>query len=160
MTEECQGIPPAPQHEKLMESAGEWDVSARFYMDPSQPPVETSATDSISAVGSFWVVGDYNGDFMGMPFRGVSQVGWDPRIQKYVSTWIDAMSPFMYRFEGDWDGGMLKMEGMNPNPMTGEDCKWRIEEEHPDRDNRTMRMYVEMGGQEVQTFEMTYKRKS
>ncbi len=42
-------------------------------------------------------------DFMGTAFSGASTLGYDPKKEKFVGTWIDSMSPTLTHMEGEFD---------------------------------------------------------
>ena len=93
-----QSAPPMPQptaeHKNLEEYAGNWKVACKFYMDPSQPPMETNATEKIELVGDFWTVSRFESNMMGAPFVGSALLGYEPHTGKFVSTWVDSMYAF------------------------------------------------------------------
>ena len=61
---------PTDEHRLLLEHVGTWKVACTYYMDPSQPPMEVEAKETVEAVGGFWTVSKFESEFMGMPFVG------------------------------------------------------------------------------------------
>lgn len=161
MTDECEMPEPSPEHSKLMKSVGIWDVTAHVYMDPTSPPLVSQATDTVEAIGPFWLLSSYRGEFMGAPYRGQCQVGFDPTKGVYCSTWLDQMSPIMVHMEGNYDeaGTLLTLQGEGPG-MTGDMCTWRLEQNDIDDDARKVRMFVENEGEDVLIMEWDYKRRA
>ena len=51
MSEEFQPPQPTKEHLMLKEMAGKWNVHCTYFMDPSQPPMETEATDTAEMIG-------------------------------------------------------------------------------------------------------------
>ncbi len=97
---DCQMPEAAPEHGWIQESAGTWNVKCTYYMDPTQPPMECTARETIEAVGQFWTVSTFEADFMGMPFQGRCTLGYTPAKERFVGTWIDSMSQHMFVMEG------------------------------------------------------------
>jgi hypothetical protein len=58
---------------------------------------------------------------LGSALVGNGSLGFDPVKQKYVSTWKDSATPFLYTFEGDFDPDtkVLEMSGENYDPVRG-----------------------------------------
>ena len=161
MTEDCQMPMPGKEHEQLLKSVGTWNVASKFYMDPSAPPMESAATDVITAIGEFWTKSDFNCDFMGMPFQGHGQLGYMPSEQCYISTWADSMAPFMMVMKGNFseDGKTLIMTGDGPNMATGEGTvPNRIEHRFIDAGEQHMKMFQVHGGEDVLMMELHYTR--
>lgn len=161
MSEACEMPTPGPQHEHVMNGVGTWDVDCKHWMDPTQPPMESKATEEVEAVGGFWAVGKFQGEAMGHPFTGVSTFGYDPTRGKYVTTWVDSMMPFLWTMEGEHDeeSNTFRFEGEGPD-FTGEaTTTWRIEFEVVDCDEQIMRMSVATPGGFFTTMENTYRRR-
>ena len=161
MNQECSMPQPSPEHDIIQKNVGVWDVQCRFFMAPDAPPMETTGMDTITAIGPFWNVGQFEAEFMGMPFKGASQLGYLPDEKCYVSTWIDAMSTFLFVLKGNFDdsGKILSLSGMAPNPADGTMVPQRVEHEFVDDDNHKMRMYMTLEQGEIKTFEMDYSRR-
>ena len=161
MNEECEMPQPSEEHALIQKNIGVWDVKCRFFMGPDAPPMESTATDTVTAAGPFWNIGNFESEFMGMPFTGVSQFGFSPMEGCFVSTWTDCMSPHLFVMKGNFtdDGKTLDMRGEGPNPMSGEMVPQRIEHEIQDDNNHIMRMFMTTEHGEIQTFEMDYTRR-
>jgi len=161
MTEHA--APPMPQptaeHRLLKEHAGKWKVACKFYMDPSQPPMEVQATETIEMVGEFWTVSKYECDFMGAPFVGRATMGYEPHAQRWVSTWVDAMSPVLFHFTGKQVGDTITMEGDAFSCMTNSVLRHRTTEKHLGKDERIFEMFARMpDGKEIKMMTSHYRR--
>lgn len=151
---------PGPQHEKLLESVGEWHVDCKHFMDPSQPPMESTATDTVRAIGGFWTVSDFKGEAMGMPFEGCSTVGYDVIREKYVTTWVDSMMPNHWYMEGDFEtDDTMVFTGKGPSHTGDGLIDWKISWEMCSKDKHIMRMFVCTPEGDMMTMENTYTRK-
>ncbi|MEZ6197067.1 MAG: DUF1579 domain-containing protein [Planctomycetota bacterium] len=149
---------PGPEHAMLMKGVGTWNVKAKFFMGPDAPPMESTATDTVRAVGGFWTVGDYRSEFMGMPFHGVSMVGYDPHAGEFLSTWADSMMPNFFYLRGNIDGDTMVLKGEAYNPQAGGKAMYTIKDRFVSDDEHHMSMYMDCGGHEMQLFEMVYTR--
>ena len=94
---------PGPEHAVLKDQAGVWDATVESFMAPGQPPVLSKGTETGAMVGDFWLVSDFKTEMMGTPFNGRGTMGYDPARKKYVSSWIDSMTPTLSLGESDYD---------------------------------------------------------
>ena len=160
MSDDCMSqTPPSPEHEKLQKSIGQWIVDCKFFMGPDAPPTETKGKEQVESVGPYWVRSKFECDFMGQPFEGRCQVGYDPIKGKFISTWIDQMSPHIFVLEGNFDesGKTLNLRGKGPDHQGGI-TDYRMEEVHHGPDHRTASMYMATPAGEMKSFEMDYRR--
>jgi hypothetical protein len=164
MTE--QESPPAPpqpttEHKALEEHVGTWNVDCSFYMDPSQPPMEVQATEKVEMFGGFWTTSLFESEMFGQPFQGRATLGYDPNAGEYVSTWVDTMSPTLFKFTGKFDasGKVLEMSGEGYDCMTQAMTTYRTTEEHLGPDERVFEMFMKMpDGNEMKLFTHRYTR--
>lgn len=112
---------PTKQHAWLDGFAGNWATKSEARMGPDQPSIECSGTLTSRKLGGFWVLNEMKGDMGGAPMTGVQTIGYDEEKKKYVGTWVDSMTPFMWQYEGELDssGKTLTLEADGPNFMTG-----------------------------------------
>jgi len=80
----------------------------------------TSRVESTS-LGGIWSVQHFESSLMGQPYTGLEIVGYDPLKQKYVSVWVDSLTPLLLVMEGDYDADSktLTMKGQSRG-MDGE----------------------------------------
>ena len=124
------GMMPQPldAHRMILEGVGEWKVACTYYMDPSQPPMECEATDSIEAIGPFWAVSRFECPLPGgQMLLGKATLGYDVQKQKYIGMWIDSFTPAMFEYEGDYDPETktLEMFGEGFFPAMQTVCSYR-----------------------------------
>ena len=88
-------------------------------MGPDLPPVQCSGTMSSRQLGGFWVLNEIKGDMGGTQMNGVQMIGYDEAKKKYVGTWVDSMTSFLWRYEGSVDrtGRVLTLDADGPNFM-------------------------------------------
>ena len=159
MSEEMQMPQPTAEHNALREHAGTWKVHSTFYMDPSQPPMEIEAKETIEMFGNFWTKSLYEADMMGMPFQGSATLGYDPNKKEYISTWQDTMSPTYFKFTGNFEGDTLVMRGSAFDCAMNMEANYRTTEHHDSPDKRTFEMFVELpDGKEMKMMTHVYTR--
>ena len=155
--------PPMPQptaeHKLLAEHAGTWKVHCKFYMEPGQPPMETEAREVVEMVGPFWTASKFESNMMGMPFVGRATVGYEPHAKRWVSTWVDAMTPALFVFSGSHKGDTLTMTGEAWSCMTNSVLKHRTTEKRISKDEFVFEMFATMpDGNEIKMMTNHYKR--
>ncbi len=112
---------PTQQHIWLEKFVGEWTTESKGTMGPDQPPMECHGTLSSRKLGGFWVVNEIKGEWSGIPMTGIQMIGYDQGKKKFVGTWVDSMTDFLWRYEGELDasGKKLTLEADGPNFMDG-----------------------------------------
>ncbi len=150
---------PTAEHKLLKDHAGTWKVACKFYMDPSQPPMETNATERIDMVGEFWTVSRFETSMMGAPFTGSATLGYEPSSGKFVSTWVDSMMPVLCTLSGKQKGDTIHLEGAFLSCATNSVLKHRATEKHISKNERIFEMFCTMpDGTEVKMMTNHYKR--
>jgi|SRR5580700_2652565 uncharacterized protein DUF1579 len=149
-------------HKALQHLVGEWDVTTKFWMDPSQPPSESKGTASHKWImGNRYVHESVKGNFGGMEFEGSGVVGYDNLEQKYVFAWIDNMGTGIEHGVGkmDKDAKTLTFHHEEIDAMTGKKAKGKDVTTMIDDDSFKTEFYRLEGDKEVKMMEVTYKRK-
>ncbi|MEW6745456.1 MAG: DUF1579 domain-containing protein [Planctomycetota bacterium] len=155
---------PGPQHEKMAKTVGTWDAVCMSCMAPEAPPIESKG----EAVFSMMLDGrylrqDYEGNFMGMPFKGVGIEAYDTFKKEYVSIWMDSMmtSILVLRGTASADGKTVTLTGKMDDPTTGQmdkDCKTIAR--YISDDKMVFEMYDKTPeGKEFRCMEITYSRR-
>lgn len=154
---------PGPGHKLLDPLVGEWNAEVKMWMSPDAPPTQNKGTArSTWAMKGRFLQQEFNGEFMGKPFRGLSFIGYDNVKEKYSNVWLDDMSTTMVTSEGEADkaGKVFTFEGSYACAMTGEKDKhakqvFRI----INRDKHIFEMHDPARGANSKTMEITYTRK-
>jgi hypothetical protein len=152
---------PGEHHAHMKKLVGNFDYTIKMWMDPSQPPSESTGKRSAEMVlGDRYLVETYTGTFMGMPFEGRGTMAYDNLQKHYVSTWIDNMGTGIMIANGACDGkGTWNMSGESPDPMTGKMIKTRSVMKLVDDNTFVMEMYMPgADGKETKMMEITGKR--
>lgn len=146
---------PTKEHEWLKGRVGTWETTVTCMGQT------TRGTEVTKAHGDFWVISDFEGSFMNMPYKGHGLMTFDPDKKKFVSTWCDTMSPTLMVSEGTTDaaGKVLTMEGtckgMEGVPVTSKQVM-----EIKDNDSCTFTMYDKAKGpSDPMAMKIEYKRK-
>ncbi len=154
---------PGAAHQALEPLVGTWTAEVKCWMAPDAPPMVTKATAKATWVmnGRF-VQEEFNGEFMGKPFRGMSLTGYDNIKQKYNTVWVDDMHTSMMTSEGEAVNGgkVITLEGKYDCPMTGQKnmtMKQVIRIISPD--THVFEMHDPTKGDHSRTMEITYTRK-
>lgn len=109
---------PQKEHQWLHKFVGEWEQHAEIYMEPGKPPLTSKGIEQARMLGGFWLVADGKSEMMGMPFTSVLTLGYDPEKKKYIGTWIDSMTSYLWKYEGTLDatGKILTLDTTGPCP--------------------------------------------
>ena len=76
-------------------------MKVRVWLDPSKPPVESSATSvSTWVLGNRYVQQMLSGYIGNEPWSGISYAGFDNVTKKYVSTYMDTGGTGMEWYTG------------------------------------------------------------
>lgn len=117
---------PTAQHAWLERFVGEWDFEMEAAMGPDGATSKSKGTDQARMIGGFWLVSEAaNNDF---PFRCVLTLGYDPRKAKYVGTFVDSMTGYLWQYLGTVDatGQTLSLETEGPSPVAeGQTTRFR-----------------------------------
>jgi len=154
---------PTKEHLRLRETAGTWNVQCTFFMDPSQPPMQADAKETVEMFGEFWAVSRFEAELFGAPFQGRATIGYEPHNHRWVSTWIDQVSPHLYYFVGGYDpsGKVLAMRGEGPDPQTGRPTEFHTVETTIDPNSRHFEMFLKLpDGTDFRMFRYVYRRAS
>lgn len=82
---------------------GSWQADFRMEM-PGAPPMTSKCREVVAAVcDGKWLWSDFTGEMMGAPFEGHGLTGYDDKIGKVVSIWIDSMNGALMRTDGSYD---------------------------------------------------------
>lgn len=121
---------PVKEHEWLGQLVGEWETEGEVVFGPDQPPMKCKGTESIRSIGGFWVLSETHGTPPGsdVSMTGLMTLGYDVERKKYVGTWVDSMTGYLWTYEGtvDESGKKLTLLTEGPNPIApGTTAKYR-----------------------------------
>ena len=154
---------PGEHHKKLEPMVGRFKTTTRMWMDPSQPPEEsTGSSDNKWILGNRFVRSEYKGQMMGKLFDGIGLMGYDNAKKCYVSTWCDSMSTsIMPVSEGRMDssGKVMTTTVTMDDPVTGKPSTMRQVTTIKNSDEHRFEMWATgPDGKEFKTLEIVYTR--
>src|SRR6185295_3189435 len=96
---------PAPQkeHQWLERFVGEWESEAEMIAGPGQPAEKCHGIEKTRSLGGFWIVAENNAKFHDTPINAILTLGYDADKKKYVGTWIDSVTSYLWKYEGAVD---------------------------------------------------------
>ena len=154
---------PGAQHRQLAEHfVGTWTANQKMWMDPSaEPMTQTGKATTTQIMDGRHLRMDYEGAFMGQPFKGVSYMGYDNVTGAYYGTWIDSMGTGFFLAHGSYDPATrtYTFKGELADPMQA-GAKMSIREvmRIVDADTHVFEWYETHGGAEMKTMEIEYTR--
>jgi len=119
---------PQKEHEVLKQFAGDWETDSEAEAGPGKPAMKCKGRIHSKMLGGFWVVSELETEMMGTKVVGVQTIGYDPKTQKYVGTWVDSVMNHMWKYEGSLDktGKILTLEAEGPTFLgDGKTAKFR-----------------------------------
>ena len=97
---------PGEMHEMLARQAGEWNIEAKMWMDPSAPPeITRGKAVSEMILGGRYLKTTQTGTSMGMLMEGMGIDAYDNVKKKFISIWIDNFGTGIAYAEGEYDAG-------------------------------------------------------
>lgn len=157
--------PPTPAHKWLNQLVGEWKTESTA-QSPDGETFKCEGTATATSLGGFWVIITIDNQMDGTTMRGVMTVGYNPKSKKYIGTWVDSMTSYLWKYEGtrDESGKILPLEAAGPNmlvPDSDKLLKYRdtIEIKSPDHFVLVGSVEAEPGNW-VTFMKMNFKRKN
>ncbi|MEP7142410.1 MAG: DUF1579 domain-containing protein [Ferruginibacter sp.] len=153
---------PGEVHKMLAQSDGEWNEEITMWMDAGMPPTKSTATSKNEMImGGRYQLSKTTGTMMGMPFEGMSLMGYDNAKKVFTSTWVDNFGTGTMTMEGAWDDKTksITLKGKAIDPMTGKDTWVRQVIKFIDDNTQEIEMYDTKDGKETKSIEMKLTRK-
>jgi hypothetical protein len=130
------------QHEWLQQLVGEWSLSSEAIVEPGSDATTWESKESIRAIGALWIVAETTAETDGEAFTSLLTVGYDPRKETFVGSWIDTLQTTMWSYVGQLDEAqrILTLEAEGPSLTdAGKTGKYRdrIEFVSPDHKRTT-----------------------
>lgn len=152
---------PGDMQKKLAASNGTWKEEISMWMQPGTDPMKsTGMVKNEMIMGGRYQQSTFTGDFMGMPFQGLSITGYDNARKVFVNTWVDNMGTGIMNSEGVMlpDGKSIEFRGKTTDPMTGNMMDFREVFTFVDKDHQKMEMYMTQGVTESKNMEILFTR--
>ncbi|MEO8085186.1 MAG: DUF1579 domain-containing protein [Bacteroidota bacterium] len=154
---------PGDVHAMVAKSNGEWNEDITMWMDPSAPATKSSGSCTNTMImGGRYQQSMHKGSFNGMPFEGMSIMGYDNAKKMFQSSWVDNFGTGVMTMEGTYnpDTKTVTSKGKQMDAMSGKDMDVREEFTMIDDNNQMMTMYMTpAGGKEFKNMEIKFTRK-
>jgi hypothetical protein len=153
---------PGDMQALLAKSEGNWDAEISMWMAPGQEPVKNMATAEVKMIlGGRYQESINKGSFNGMPFEGISTIGYDNAKKIFQSSWIDNMGTGVLRMDGTYDAATktLTLSGKEYDPMTNKEIDIREVYKFIDDTHQVIEMYQTTAGKEFKAMEMRLTKK-
>jgi hypothetical protein len=139
---------PSPQkeHEWLKQLEGDWVTESEAVMGPGQAPVKCKWSEVVRSIGGFWTIGEMKSDIMGTPVTGIMTLGYDPKIKKYIGSWVCSVDGHFWKYEGTVDaaGKVLTLNTEGPNMAApGKMTKMKDVIEIKSKDHKVLTSYMQ-----------------
>ena len=152
--------------QKMMASwSGAWNADMTMWDHEGAPAQKMmGAAVNSMVLGGRYQSSKHTGNMMGMPFEGMSLMGYDNALKKFVSSWVDNWGTGIMMMSGPWDEATktLTLTGSMPDIVRpGKECMMREVFTVVDDNTQHMEMYGpdQKTGKEFKIMEMKMTRK-
>ncbi|SFU70687.1 Protein of unknown function [Polaromonas sp. YR568] len=98
---------PQKEHLWLQQLLGDWTFTSEMEMAPGQPAMKGGGSESVRAIGGFWVLSEGSCQMPGSDGgdKGImlTTLGYDPKQNAFVGTWVGSMMTNMWVYKGKLD---------------------------------------------------------
>jgi cytochrome c5 len=153
---------PTEHHKHMEQMVGTWDCTIHSAMAPGAPEtVSKGVWKSHMMFDGRYLHGTFEGEFSGMPFKGMSLMGYDNAKKMHYSLWIDSMSTSMAVSWGTCsdDGQKFEFKGEMTDAMDGKTYKTREVYTFQSATSFTLEAFMEVDGQEWKSMTIEYQKK-
>ncbi len=153
---------PGEHHQHIAKFEGTWNAKAKNWMAPDAPPMESEgkSVNTMMLGGRFLMI-NYTGTMMNMPFEGIGIEGFDKGGQKHTSYWMDNFGTTVMYMEGTCskDDMSTNMTGTFKDPVTGQTKAYRTVSRWASPTQVVWEMYEKTpDGKEFKNMEITYTK--
>jgi hypothetical protein len=110
---------PEPQtdHLWLHQLVGEWSTESECIMGPDQPNMHVTGSEVVRSFGKLWIIGEGTGDPQGGACDSIMTLGYDPRIKRFVGSFIASVMTHLWTYNGSLDasGRILTLDTEGPS---------------------------------------------
>ena len=152
---------PGEHHKHLKMMAGTWDVKSKFHTITGQIVEMNGVEVAKMQPGDFWLISDFTGKIMNMPFHGHAVMGYEAHKKRYIGTWADSFGSVLVTTTGTCskDGKVTTMIGKGYDPMQKREITYKQVYKIKDANNRTYHMYDVQGKNEKLIMEQVCRRR-
>lgn len=158
-----QYMTPGRAHQMMASWDGTWTGEVTLWMDPSAPPTKSKMTaENKMIMGGRYQMATNKGDFNGMPFEGMSTLGFDNHKKVFISAWVDNLGTGIMVLEGPWDEATktMTLTGRMVDPSSAREMAIKETFQVINNDHQLMEMFhIGPDGKDVKTMEIKFTRK-
>lgn len=138
---------PQKEHGWLHRLVGNWTFEIEMKLGPDEPPQTFKGTESVRSLGGLWTLGEAQGEMPGGVTTMLMTLGYDTNKQRFVGTFIGAVSDYLWVYDGELDsaGKVLTLNADGPDMSLegkGRMTKYRDLIEFQSDQHRTLRSFV------------------
>jgi hypothetical protein len=111
-------VDPQTEHRWLQQLSGEWVYESQCSMGPDQPPTTMKGREITRMLGDLWMIGEGQMDMPdGTKGQSIITVGYDPKHQSFVGSWVGSMMTHLWIYRGSLDltGKILTLNSEGPS---------------------------------------------
>ncbi|MCK4660971.1 MAG: DUF1579 domain-containing protein [Phycisphaerae bacterium] len=154
---------PGEHHKLLRKMAGSWDMAIKYRMTAGDAAVESKGVAERKWIlGNRFLLEEFDGGNLALPFQGLAIYGYDAFEQKYTSVWVDTTSTSITTNLGTCrdDCKVITFVGQHGDPWTGIKKRSRGVTRLIDENQHVLELY-EPGsdGKEFKVLEIVYTRR-
>jgi hypothetical protein len=109
--------PQTEEHAWLQQLVGDWTCVAEANMGPGTEPMRIESTEHVRSIGGLWILAEGAATIEGTQMSTVMTIGYDPRQEKYVGSWVDSTQTHFWTYVGKLDDARttLTLEAEGPD---------------------------------------------
>jgi hypothetical protein len=137
---------PQQQHRWLERLVGEWTSEMECSMGPDQPPMKSRGVEVVRSLGGLWTIGEGEGEIPGGgTAKSIMTLGYDPRIDRYLGTFVASMMAHLWVYNGSLDAAerVLTLDTEGPDFTQQKTAKYQDIIEFVDDDHRILTSRVQ-----------------
>ena len=152
---------PNEHHKHLRKMTGTWDFKSKFHLLSGQIIEMTGVEIAKMQPGGFWLISDYTGKYMGMPFHAHALIGYEAHKKKYSGTWTDSFDSVLVILSGTCskDGKTITMVGKGYAPVQKREITYKHIYETKDTNTKIYKLYYVEAEKEELIMEFASKRR-
>lgn len=152
---------PGDMHKLMASWNGTWTAEITMWTTQgAEPAVSTGTAVNKMTMGDRYQLSNFTATLMGMPFEGMSILGYDNFKKVFESTWIDNVGTGILHLSGTWDAATktMTMKGKAVDPSTKKENDVRQVFKIIDKNTQIMEMYNPdpKTGKEYKSLEVKY----
>ncbi len=153
---------PGEVHKAMASYVGDWKTDTKMWLTPGSDPITSSGeSKSEMLLGGRYMKITNTGDFMGMPFEGISIEGFDNVMKQFTFVWIDNFGTGTMILKGTYDDATksINYKGTMVDPVKKKEMPIRQVVTLLGPDKLSLEMFSEADGKEFKNTEVIYTRK-